>query len=211
MNRVKLILLNAAMVAGSIAFAQSSSEFYSQPYAERNSGSFGQGTHIFSFKYGLGNISGTGYNNLDRSLKVSHTNIGPLYVQYEYGLAEEIGVVGYASYAHARDVVNRLEPQTYYTNVFSMGIGALYHFNRVVPIARLDCYAGLGLGFRSGSFKTPVDDAGGIRLRRDISDNTGMFFIRAGMRYYILEQLGVHFELSPDKMSVFNTGISLRL
>src|SRR6218665_600542 len=101
------------LACSGIIVAQSSVNFYDQPYGQRNSGSFGKNTQIISLKYGLGNISGTGYLNLDLNERISHTNIGPLYLQYEYGIAEEIGILGYGTYAYAKDVMGKVSPKDY--------------------------------------------------------------------------------------------------
>lgn len=191
-----------------IVVAQSSVNFYDQPYGQRNSGSFDKHTQMITLKYGLGNISGTGYLNLDYNERISHTNIGPLYLQYEYGIAEEIGILGYGSYAYAKDVMGSVNPKDYYTHAVSLGVGALYHFNKVIHLPRLDLYAGMGLGFKSVSSRSRPSDGAGVTAK--VSDNTGLFFIKLGARYYILDQLGVHLELSPDKMSALNVGLAYR-
>jgi len=197
------------LVAGISAGAQAQeSYFYDQPYKTRSNGTFAKGRQIFSFGYGLGNISGTGYLNINLDEKISHTNIGPLYLKYEYGLADEIGLGVWGAYAYSKDVMNRAHPKEHYTNAVSFGINGFYHFNKIISVENLDLYAGLGFGFKSVSVRSQPSD--GSAAASKVSDNAGIFSLRLGARYYIIKGFGAFFEFGPDKMSVLNTGISYR-
>ncbi len=209
MKRKNLLFVLSLAAAGASysSYAQTGDQFYDQPYAERNNGTFAKDAQILSFKYGLGNVSGTGYLYVNTDERLSHRNIGPLYLQYEYGIAEEIGLLAYGAYSYAKDVMDRQNTRSYHTHAFSMAAGVLYHFNRVIPVPNLDAYAGMGIGFRLISQKmNPRDASPSVSM----SDHTGVFFLRAGLRYYIVGGIGVHLEFSPDKMSVLNAGVSYR-
>lgn len=182
--------------------------FYDQPYKERNNGTFDRGTQILSFGYGLGNTSGTGYLNVNLEEKISHTNLGPVYLKYEYGLADAIGLGIYGAYAYAKDQMNRQAPKDYRTNAFSVGVNAFYHFNKLIEVENLDCYAGIGLGFKTVSVKSQSGDGTGAESK--VSDNTGLFSLRLGARYYIVKGFGAYFEFGPDKMSALNVGLSYK-
>lgn len=197
-------------MAGAAVQAQTPGNFYDQPYKERNNGAFGKGTQIVSLGYALGNVSGTGYLNINLNEKVSHANLGPLYVKYEYGLIDEIGLGGYVSYAYAKDVMNRAAPKEYYTNAFSIGFNAFYHFNKLIHVENLDLYAGLGLGYKNVSIRGAAGSDLDAVISPTLKENTGLFSLRLGARYYIINGFGAYFELGPDKMSVLNVGLSYR-
>jgi hypothetical protein len=193
----------------SISQAQESqANFYDQPYKERNNGTFNKGTQIFALGYGLGNTSGTGYLNINLNEKISHTNVGPVYLKYEYGLAEAIGLGVYGCYAYAKDRMNHANPKDYTTHAISFGINGFYHFNKVVHVENLDLYAGLGLGFKSLSIRSQLSDGSGTPDK--LKDNTGVFSLRLGARYYIVSGFGAYFEFGPDKMSALNVGLSYK-
>lgn len=202
------LLCLALLLPAYVLHAQESKQFYDQPFKERNNGTFSKGTQIITFGYGLGNTSGTGYLNIDLNEKISHTNIGPMYLKYEYGLAESIGLGVYGSYAYAKDVMNPAAPKDYFTHAISFGVNGFYHFNKVIHVENLDLYAGLGLGFKSVSVKSKLSD--GADEPEKLSDNTGVFSLRLGARYYIVSGFGAYFEFGPDKMSALNVGLSYR-
>jgi len=159
--------------AGQSAHAQSTVNFYDQPYTERNNGTFAKGTQIASFGYGLANISGTAYINSNLQQRTAHTNIGPLYLKYEYGIADAIGLGVYGTYAFSTERLGQTDFKNYRTNAISFGVNGFYHFNKVIHVENLDLYAGLGFGFKHISVRTSTE--GEQATETSITDNSGVF------------------------------------
>lgn len=164
------------------ASAQVIKGFYKQSYKARNNGTFDKGTGIFSI--GLG--APYGYGGYRSTLP-------PIYVKYEMGIMDEVGIGLVGGIGMGK---NRFTDDGY----FATTIGALgyYHFNKFIPLKKLDVYAGLGIG---------VD----INNRASNgSDVSALFLYKAGARYYFSNSFGVYVETGYDLLSVANAGITLR-
>lgn len=190
-----LIFSVVLYLCGSQAFAQTSGGFYGEPYSSRNSGSFDQNKSILSLGYGLPNLSGTGYFWYGNRI-----GIGPLYLKYEKAVRDEVGVGGYVAFATSRYKYSSGEVSR------STAIGATalgyYHFNKLIPIERLDVYAGLGLGFRLQNYSNTVID--------DSDADVDVFPVfKVGARWYFSDGFSIYAESGYDRMSSVNLGISL--
>lgn len=182
--------------------AQNGRAFYKTPYKSRNSGSFSSKASLLSFGIGFPNRSGAGYDwDSDR------LGFGPLYVKYEHGILNELGIGGYVAGAASR---HKYGPNDRYTDkVFSVSIGAMayYHFNKLIPVRNLDVYAGAGIGGRRLSY-TYDNDWNGSRYNDSEFDIIPLF--KVGARYYFTKMFGVYGEGGYDDMSDVNLGITLR-
>ncbi len=206
----KSILTFALLLGMTLLFAdvhaQSGRAFYKTPYKSRNSGSFSRKASLLSFGIGFPNRSGTGldyWNDDDRRL-----GIGPGYVKYEHGLTDEIGLGGYVAAAASR---YKYGPNRRYTDhIFagSLGIMGFYHFNKLIPVRKLDVYAGAGVGVRQLTYS--YDDNFPGDTSDDRTSFTAMPLFKVGARWYFTRMFGVYAEGGYDKMSDVNLGITLR-
>ena len=186
MKKIALSITALALVLGTSVstFAQKRG-FYSQPYKTRNSGSFSKSTGLLSFGIGVPDV----YGNYRVSLP-------PLYIKYEHGITDEIGIgflggVGTGSYKFANDRYSYVE-----TTLAAMGY---YHFNKLIPVSKLDVYAGVGVGVNiiSDNFA-------------DATDAVPVILGKAGARYYFSPKFAVYAEVGYDNLSPANAGITLR-
>ncbi len=182
--------------------AQNGRAFYKTSYKSRNSGSFSSQASLLSFGIGFPNRSGAGYDwDSDR------LGFGPLSVKYEHGILNELGIGGYVAGAASR---HKYGPNDRYTDkVFSVSVGAMayYHFNKLIPVRKLDVYAGAGIGGRRLSY-TYDNDWNGSRYNDSEFDIIPLF--KVGARYYFTKMFGVYGEGGYDDMSDVNLGITLR-
>jgi len=204
---MKKVLLFAAL-AGSIIFSgdqvfAQGKAFYKTPYKSRNSGSFDRSSNLLSFGFGVPNRSGADYDYWDDD----RVGFGPMYVKYEHGIIDEIGIGVYGALAASR---YKYGPDNRYKdNVLAIGVGVMgfYHFNKLIPVRKLDVYAGAGIGFRSIGYSYDDDFRGDHDDRSDF-DPVPLF--KVGARYYFTRVFGVYGEGGYDKMSDVNLGITLR-
>ncbi len=176
------------------------SAFYSTPYRERNSGSFGRNRCEISLSYGFPNqlywngYYGSSYYNLDGG-------IGPIMLRAEVAVHDEIGVL-----AFAQGATKSWSNGGYKEDAFGMAFGAMgvYHFNKLIPVKTLDIYVGLGAEVE----------------HRAISDNyynytsTDTYFGFAGVagvRWMFCKPLGIFVEAGSTGFSYANAGITLNI
>jgi len=203
----KLILFSLLAVGcTSLSFAQLAETFYNTSYDARNSGSFSRETGIFSLGYGFGN-DGLGYNYVSGSSRTSRVNLGPVYLKYEHGIIrDEIGLGGHLAIANTW---NRYDNGTnrYTDNVSAVSFAMLgyYHFNKLIPVPRLDVYAGTGVSVRTVSYRYDSD----FYENPNNTSETNVYIIgKIGARYYVKRNFGFYAEAGMDRMSDLNLGIS---
>lgn len=196
-NKMKKIFLTTTLAILALsAFDAHAGGFYSTSYKSRNSGSFSKNTNLLSFGIGFPNHINASYNNFG--------GFGPIYAKYEHGIMDEISVGAYvaAGFGNYRQGWGT----AYKVNVFGLSIGALgyYHFNKLIPVKQLDAYAGAGFGVRSLAYST---DSGFTT-----PDNTfkPIGIVKVGARWYFSNSFSVYAESGYDRMSSFNTGVTLR-
>ena len=201
-----LALLIAALGSSAALYAQNGRAFYKTPYKNRNSGSFDRHSGLLSFGIGFPNRSGTGYDYWGGDER--RLGLGPGYIKYEHGLTDEIGLGGYVAAAASR---YKYGPDRRYTDrVFSGSLGFMgyYHFNKLIPVRKLDVYAGVGVGIRQRTYSYD-DDFSGDDYDND-TDFDVMPLFKVGARYYFTKMFGVYAEGGYDNMSDVNLGITLR-
>lgn len=194
----KLTLLSFLLLLTVAGYSQNS--FYNNSYEARNSGSFSQETSIVSFGFGFPNVPVNNYDVFGYNSNSS--GVGPLYVKYEHGfLRDEVGLGGV--------IGNSFGSRKYSTDgktkifAISFAVNGYYHFNKLIPVEKLDVYAGAGLGLVSISTKD--DDL-------NVDDTNVDFNLNGlvGARYYFTNSFGAYAEISYDGMSYSNIGVSLR-
>ena len=179
----------------------SSSSFYSTPYNSRNSGSFDRSTHLISLTYGFPNLLDyTGY-----FFSSNESGIGPVSARYEFPVRDEVGV--------GLSVSGATKKWEYYgdytTKITGISISPLgfYHFNKLIPIAKLDVYAGVGasIDLRNYSYDDPYYD------ESDTSDLEVNPAGLVGARYYFTDSFSAMAEVGEGSYSIFRVGVSFRL
>ncbi len=186
---MRKLLFSAAAIAAlsfssvSDASAQVIKGFYKQSYKARNNGTFDKGTGIFSI--GLG--APYSYYNSYR------TTFPPVYAKYEMGIMNEVGIGLVGGMGFGR---NRYSDDNYFTT--TIGVLGYYHFNKFIPLKKLDVYAGLGIGMDINN-----------RTSRDTEVNP-LLLLKAGARYYFTNSFGVYIESGYDMLSVANAGVTFR-
>gem|GEM_PF-642774 len=175
--------------------------FYKTPYATRNSGSFDKSTHLISLTYGFPNT--LDYNGYFYS--ANESGIGPVTVRYEFPIRDEAGV--------GLSVSGATKKWNYYggytTKITGISISPLgfYHFNKLIPITKLDVYAAVGasIDLRNYSYDDPYYNN---------SDTSDLEINPAGLvgaRYYFTDSFSAMAEVGEGSYSVFRIGVSFRL
>lgn len=190
--------MTIVFVTSAAAFAQNSKDFYNTPYNSRNSGSFGRNTGLLTFSYGFPNIPISGKSFVGNS----KIGFGPAYAKFEYGVMDEVGIGAQMAFSGGRYEYGADQHER--IHAFHFAVLGYYHFNKLIPVANLDVYAGTGIGIRNRSV-TYTDN--------NYSDDTDVnvsVVMRAGVRYYVKPTLALSAEAGYDDMSDINLGITFR-
>ena len=177
----------------------SGSSFYKTPYATRNSGSFDKGTHLITLSYGVPNtIDYAGFFYGD-----NESSIGPASIRYEFPIRDEAGVG--LSVSGASKEYNYFGGSN--TKVMGIAISPLgfYHFNKLIPIQKLDVYAGVGASINLLKYSY---NAAGVA---DASEVEVYPAALVGARYYFTSSFSGMAELGEGSFSIFRVGVSFRL
>lgn len=175
------------------------SSFYKTSYAERNSGSFDSSSHLISITYGIPNTvdyAGFLFGGNDNG-------IGPVAFRYEYPIREEAGVG--ISVAGARKEWEFFDGSTTEVTGISVSPLGFYHFNKLIPIAKLDVYAGVGANINLLNYSYSGND---------YSDDTETEVYPAGLvgvRYYFTGSLSALAEVGGGSFGILKLGISFKL
>ncbi len=171
--------------------------FYHTPYRLRNSGSFDKRSMLLSLTYGFPNILFNGDYSGRTLFNNNSMGVGPITLRLEIPVRDEIGIQLFGQYAGKNwDNGSITEKAT------GIGGGALgmYHFNKLIPVPKLDIYAGVGVGLRH-------DDANFYNNYPDIIvDVIGV----AGARYYFTHVFGIMAEGGYTGYSYASAGVTFR-
>jgi hypothetical protein len=177
-------LATVALTTVNGASAQVIKGFYKQSYKSRNNGTFDKGTGLLSLGLGVPDH----VHHFDPKSPA-------FYLKYEAGVADEIGVGVVGSIAFGEHIRGR-------ENAINSLVGVLgyYHFNKIIPVQKLDVYAGAGFGINILNAYNPSHDT---HVRP-------VFLGRVGVRYYFTNSFGVYAETGWDSVSSANLGVSFR-
>lgn len=197
MNRSFKVLLTIGLLVGINlpTMAQSGKAFYKTPYKSRNNGSFDRSTNLFSLGLGLPSRYTYTYGNGNGNIAFP-----TLYVKYEHGLLDELGLGGYVAATGSRYKYGKYVDRSTYIN---LAVLAYYHFNKLIPVRNLDVYAGAGVGVRHRIYHDGSAE-------RTSGKSDPIFTGKAGARYYFTPKFGVYGEVGYDGMSDVNLGITFR-
>ncbi len=197
MKKIALVVLTVAFCS-SISLAQVDKSFYKKPYESRNNGTFDQSTMIVSFGLGFPN---TAVGNYGFGYAGNHSSSPAMYIKFEHGIIrDEVGLggffsTGWGNYKNGNDK-DKL-------SAVSFGVLGYYHFNKLIPIEKMDVYAGAGLGVRSIKYNDDDDTF-------DNTDTDVILIVKVGIRYYVVKNFAVYAESGYDGMSAVNLGGSFR-
>ena len=123
-----------------------------------------QGQHLISGGYGFGTIIGSLFNDINNNSDFNTTFTGPLYLKFESGLTDKLGLginLAYAKYqaSYTYDSYYGTSYGTYtetdsYTT-YSILARLNWHFGQV---EKFDPYWGFGVGYRDGRWKYTSTD-----------------------------------------------------
>ena len=196
----KIALLSFLLLSAAVGYSQNS--FYNNSYEARNSGSFSQETSLLSFGIGFPNIPVNGYTF--GAFNGNTSGFGPIYAKYEHGfLRDEVGLGGVFANSFGSYKYNSGNNKT---KIFAWAAGIMgyYHFNKLIPVEKLDVYAGAGFILRSRKYK--YDDG----VTSNNTDTNFNFNGVVGARYYFSQAFAAYGELGFDSMSDVNLGVTIR-
>ncbi|HZH87584.1 MAG TPA: hypothetical protein VFD78_00240 [Chitinophagaceae bacterium] len=171
--------------------------FYHHSYKYRNSGSFDKGTSILSLSYGVFDYK---HGFKDEFYK-ANSHLGPFHAQIEQGVLEELGVGFRMGVAFSEGKHNTFQ---FNTTSFTLGLHAIYHFNRFIPVEPLDVYLGAGVGGRYNVLAFERNEMTGVE---EFKVNPVAFL---GVRYYFVPNVGVFAQGGYDGFSTIQAGLSFR-
>ncbi len=197
--------------------AQDGKAFYNTPYSARNSGSFDKSSLLLSFAYGGPNYIYNRYGVSNHSLR--HVGIGPVMAKFEFALRDEVGL-GIVLQGAAKKWRYTAGPRTYEDNAWGLGSALMgyYHFNKLIPVEKLDVYVGAGVNFtyeqltRDVAYYNYYYDTYGTYYTDQVQSS---FTARpngvVGVRYYVAPKFAFSAEAGYTSFSSFNLGITFRL
>jgi hypothetical protein len=179
--------------------------FYNTPYRTRNSGSYGLDSRMLSLGYGFGSTLYNGYGYYPLSSGRGKTAFGPLMVKYEHAIRDEVGIGAIAELAF-RQWKYRVGGDTYKDRAVGVGISFLgyYHFNKFIPVPKLDVYAGAGISIAHSSYKDDYYD----RTNSVVDVNPAGV---VGARYLFTPKFGAYAEVGRTSFSWTNIGVTFKL
>ncbi len=182
---------------------------------------FDEGKSVVTLGYGFPNIITASIRAAYNS--TSHTNysfkaFGPMFLRYEYGLSEKIGmgvVLGYSMASISYDYQDQTTTgaTVNYTakiqwNSPTAGLRFNIHF---ATKEKLDPYFAVGAGW-SGNTLTYTDN----NPNQSKSNNTSMSFtpiyfgLGVGLKYYFTENIGMYAEFGFDKWALMQVGLAAK-
>lgn len=188
-----------------------------------NAQAFDEGKSIVSIGYGFPNLGASIFKSAYGTYTgYSVTGIGPMFIKYEYGLSEHIGlgvIAGYSGFTIKWQETNNsynsngtVSTGTYdwtlkYTSP-SFGVRFNYHF---ATKDKLDPYFGVGAGWRGGTFTYTTTDPAGTGGVAKVGTIFPIYMpITVGLRYYFTDNIGAYMEFGIDKGSVVQAGLALK-
>lgn len=186
------LLASSTLLLESAWSQDSGRHFYKESYASRNSGSFSADHSILSLGVGVVNLNGISNNPL----------LGPITIKYEHGIIDEIGIGGFAG---ASFVSRDYKKYTHYRNTFALGVMGYYHFNKLIPVSRLDVFAGLGVGVKI------QNDHYSNNHYESTSKSNAIYVFRSGARWYFTPKFAAFGEVGSDRLSSLTLGLTFKL
>jgi hypothetical protein len=215
-------LLFLTLLSFNATSQSSGKEFYRTPYNSRNSGSYGKGDHLLSLGYGVPNWLYTGYGFGNRLVygRSRRIGVGPLMLKYEFPIRDEVGL-GLILQGATKSWRYDSGARTYRDRAWGTGAAFMgyYHFNKLIPVAKLDVYAGAGINFtyqsltRDRAYYDYYYNYYGYTYYE--SQTQSDFTVRPcgviGVRYYVAPKFAFAAEAGYTTFSSLNLGVTFRL
>ena len=179
--------------------------FYRTPYRSRNSGSYDKDVKTISLGFGFPNTVDNSYSYYGFATGTKRVGFGPIMAKYEHAIRNEIGIGAIAEFAYRRRRYD-VGPNRYTDKTTGLGLSLLgyYHFNKFIPVRKLDVYAGLGLNINHITYKNDYTD------NTDNEVNVWPAAV-AGARYLFTPSFNVYAEIGRTNFSWTNIGVGFRL
>ncbi len=143
------------------------------------------------------------------------SGFAPVYGKLEYGVSNKVSLgatfcydVFYANFYHLYQA-NGNEYKRYATDKFrsfSGGLAAYYHFKSLIPIKKLDVFAGVGFSLNNIQHSAmPQGDSTAGTTEHTVSP-----ILKAGARYYLSNYGSLFADLGYDRATIFSLGFSCR-
>lgn len=147
--------------------------------------------------------------------KNNTSGFAPICAKVEYGWRDHISIAAIFSYDafiynFSQQYIGNNGPFTRYrtntTRIFSGGIAAFYHLDRLISVNRLDPFISIGLSLNNIRYSAyPQGDSTLIKL-----DHTVTPYIKAGARYYISDRFSLYADAGYEKQCIVSLGCSCR-
>jgi hypothetical protein len=180
-------------------------QFYRTPYSRRNNGTYSRNSRLLSVGFGFPNTLYNDFGYINNAYSVSKGSLGPLMVKYEMAIRDEVGIGAVVEGAY-RQWKYSYGNNEYRDNAFGFGVSLLgyYHFNKLIPVRKLDVYAGVGLNISHAAYR---DD---YFSETDTYLDVLPAFV-AGARYKFRPNFGAYLELGRTNFSWVNLGVTFGL
>ncbi len=145
----------------------------------------------------------------------NQTGFAPVFGRLEYGVGSNVTVgamfcydVFYSNF-YKIYLANGNEYKRYNTDrvrLLSGGLAAYYHFARLIPVKKLDVFAGLGFSLNNVHHSAmPQGDS-----TANITDHTVSPMLKLGARYYLSKKGSFFADAGYDRKALFSLGFSCR-
>jgi hypothetical protein len=182
---------------------------------------FDEGKSVVTLGYGFPNIISSTFRSAYNS--VNHTNysftaVGPMFLRYEYGLSEKIGmgiVLGYSmasiSYNYQDWNSNYTQQVTYTQKIVWNSPTAGLRFNiHFATKDKLDPYFAIGAGWSGNTLTYTDNNPRQTNTNQNISFTPFYFGLGVGLKYYFTENIGFYTEFGFDKWALLQVGLAAK-
>jgi opacity protein-like surface antigen len=185
----------------------------------RGSDAFEEGVAVISVGYGFGNFTQALFKAWKDDLNYSYKSFGPIHAKFEYGLGDKFGIGASINYMSAgaewtstyatTDTAGNTIYVPYNEGFDYSTLSVLCRMNiHFATSDKLDPYWGMGVGYRSGSWKYHSTYPGATEPSVSSIFPFG-WETTIGMRYYFTDNIGMYLEMGLAK-SMIQAGLSAK-
>jgi len=184
---------------------------------QSNAQAFTDGSNAISVGYGFGSLGAAFYKTLlSSSDNVKTSNLGPVYLKYERGVTDHIGIglnIAYAANKASSDYIgydDNFNEVTYTESLTRTTLSVLARLNYHIGHSdKFDPYVGAGIGYRNASwkFKSTDPNYGNFTIPSFLPLG---FELTVGARYYFTPNIGLYAEVGAAK-SVAQLGVTINM
>lgn len=211
---MKILFVSALLVISSFTVhAQDSTT--NKALQSFNNSPFSRKTTLLTVSFGFADWNKQNYKLPDSTRYGSGSGSLPIYFHLERAVGNSISIAASLAF----DVFHYNYSREGYTNgvlfyrsstdrvtIISPGLQAFYHFNKLIPVRRLDLSVGIGFAANYITHTNyPSSDTVSHAIKPDVT-----LLARLSGRYYINNHASVFADIGYDKMSLFSLGASFR-